>query len=91
MQEILDRPLPRQLQYAWTAVGALLNKVNAAYPDFMECTTCHIGLQHQLATLMAIRDEYLSEPWPSWTAIEILELNIEGAQFEIRVTARLCQ
>ena len=38
---------------------------------------------------MAVRDEFLSEPWPAWTAIGITELAMPGAHVEIRVTAKL--
>ena len=38
---------------------------------------------------MEIRDQFLSEPWPAWTAIGISELAIPGAHVEIKVTAKL--
>jgi enamine deaminase RidA (YjgF/YER057c/UK114 family) len=37
---------------------------------------------------MKVRDEFLSEPWPAWTAIGVSELAVPQAHVEIRVTAR---
>ena len=42
-----------------------------------------------MGEFMSVRDEFLSEPWPAWTAIGITELAIPGARVEIRVTAAL--
>jgi enamine deaminase RidA (YjgF/YER057c/UK114 family) len=36
---------------------------------------------------MKIRDEFISEPWPAWTAIGCTDLAAPGARVEIRVTA----
>ena len=42
-----------------------------------------------MADFMEVRDKYLREPWPAWTAIGITELAVPGAHVEIRVTAKL--
>ena len=44
-------------------------------------------MHDHLGTFMKVRDEFVSEPWPAWTAIGITELAISGARVEIRVTA----
>ena len=41
-----------------------------------------------MGDFMLVRDEYLAEPWPAWTAIGISELAVPGARVEIQVTAR---
>jgi enamine deaminase RidA (YjgF/YER057c/UK114 family) len=51
-------------------------------------TTFHVGLQEHLTTFMAVKDNYLKEPYSAWTAIGITELAFPGALVEIRVTAR---
>ena len=55
----------------------------------MEYTSYHVGLQANIANFMSIRDEFLSAPWPAWTAIGVTELAVPGAHIEIRVTAKL--
>jgi enamine deaminase RidA (YjgF/YER057c/UK114 family) len=42
-----------------------------------------------MADFMSVRDEFLSSPWPAWTAIGITELALPGAHVEIRVMAKL--
>ena len=54
----------------------------------LEYTTYHVGLQSTMGTFMKVRDQFLKEPWPAWTAIGITELAAPGAHVEIRVTAR---
>ena len=36
---------------------------------------------------LKVKDEFVSEPWPAWTAIGITELAVPGARVEIRATA----
>jgi len=67
----------------------LLGACGIGFEDIVECTTYHVGLQATMAEFMSVRDEFLCEPWPAWTAIGITELAIPGAHVEIRVTARL--
>jgi len=81
--------IKEEFRNAWTAVGKLLAECDIGYADILECTTYHVGLQANMGDFMSVRDEFLSEPWPAWTAIGITELAIPGAHVEIRVTARL--
>jgi enamine deaminase RidA (YjgF/YER057c/UK114 family) len=36
---------------------------------------------------MKVRDEFISAPWPAWTAIGVSELAVPGARVEVRVVA----
>ena len=78
-----------EFRNAWTAIGALLTEAGTDLNSIMEYTSYHVGLQSHMAEFMSVRDEFISEPWPAWTAIGITELAIPGAHVEIRVTARL--
>ncbi len=81
--------IKQEFHNAWSGVGNLLSACGIGFGDIVECTTYHVGLQAHMADFMAVRDEFLSEPWPAWTAIGITELAVPGAHVEIRVTARL--
>lgn len=72
---------------AWRKVGRVLDAVGLGYADIAEMTTFHVGLQEHLGTFLAVRDEFLSAPWPAWTAIGVSELAAPGARVEIKVTA----
>ena len=81
--------LKEEFRNAWTGIGRLLAACDIGYADIVEYTTYHVGLQAHIADFMSVRDEFLAEPWPAWTAIGITELAVPGAHVEIRVTAKL--
>lgn len=72
---------------AWRKVGEVLDAAGLGYGDIAEMTTFHVGLQEHLGTFLAVRDEFLTAPWPAWTAIGVAELAAPGARVEIKVTA----
>jgi len=74
---------------AWSDVISLLKEAGADASHIVEYTSYHVGLQADMAAFMEVRDKYLHEPWPAWTAIGITELAVPGAHVEIRVTAKL--
>ena len=80
--------LAEEFRNAWRKVGGVLKAAGVDFADILEYTTYHVGLQSTMPTFMKVRDEFLSEPWPAWTAIGITELAVPGAHVEIRVTAR---
>jgi enamine deaminase RidA (YjgF/YER057c/UK114 family) len=81
--------LQQEFRNAWTGIGRLLEHCGISYGDIVEYTSYHVGLHATVEAFMAVRDEFLSEPWPAWTAIGISELAIPGAHVEIQVTAKL--
>lgn len=50
-------------------------------------TTYHVGLRDHFDLFNQVRLEYLEEPYPAWTAVEVAGLRREGAIVEIRVIA----
>lgn len=76
-----------EFQNAWKAVGRVLKEAGLTFDDILEYTSYHVNMHDHLGKFMKVRDEFLSEPWPAWTAIGITELAIPGARVEIRVTA----
>jgi len=81
--------IKEEFRNAWKAIARLLGECDIACEDIVEYTTFHVNLQAHISDFMSVRDEFLSEPWPAWTAIGITELAIPGAHVEIKVTARL--
>ena len=70
------------------AMSMLIACGSSGFDNIIEYTTFHVGLNDHVQAFMKVRDEYLSEPWPAWTAIGITELALSGARVEIRVTAQ---
>lgn len=81
--------IKEEFRLAWESAGEVLKEAGMGYENIVEYTTYHVGLQSHMREFMAVRDEYLKEPWPAWTAIGITELAIPGAHVEIRITARV--
>ena len=85
----LPQDIKEEFRNTWMGIGRLLEECGIGYDDIVEYTSYHVGLHANMGDFMSVRDEFLSEPWPAWTAIGITELAIPGAHVEIRVTAKL--
>lgn len=77
-----------QFVAAFEQLGAVLSEAALAFSDVVELTTFHVGMQH-LRTFAGVKDRYLREPYPAWTAIGVSELAFPGGLVEVRATARL--
>jgi enamine deaminase RidA (YjgF/YER057c/UK114 family) len=71
--------------------GFLLANLRIAglgFEHVVEMTTYHVGLRMHLNAFMKVKDEFISEPYPAWTAIGVTELITEGTLVEIRAIAK---
>ena len=57
-------------------------------PPIDEMTTFHVGVLEHIATFMHVKDGFVKEPYPAWTAVGVTELAF-GALVEIKVTQQL--
>jgi enamine deaminase RidA (YjgF/YER057c/UK114 family) len=78
----------KQFTAAFEAVQAVLAEAGLGFADVVEITTFHVGLVQHLPTFMRVKDRFLPEPYPAWTAIGVVELAVPGGLVEIRATAR---
>lgn len=78
-----------QFTQAFESLQGVLAAAGLSFADVVEMTTFHVGLQANLLTFMSVKDRYLKEPFPAWTAIGITELAVPGGLVEIKVIARL--
>jgi len=79
----------RQFAQAFESLKAVLDAAGASFADVAEMTTFHVGLQRYLELFMKVKDRYMGEPYPAWTAIGISELAVPGALVEVKIVARL--
>ena len=77
-----------QFTAAFEGVKAILDEAGLGFADVVEITTFHVGLMQHIATFMRVKDRYLPEPFPAWTAIGVVELAVPGGLVEVRATAR---
>jgi enamine deaminase RidA (YjgF/YER057c/UK114 family) len=76
-----------QIRTAFRKIGLVLAKAGLSYRALVDMTTYHIGLRDHLELFKSIRAEYVEEPYPAWTAIEVSGFVRRGAIFEIKVVA----
>ncbi|MBJ6124758.1 RidA family protein [Microvirga splendida] len=78
-----------QIRNAFEKIGSVLRAGGLTFDAIIEMTTYHVGLRDHFDFFNAIRLEYLNEPYPAWTAVEVAGLRREGAIVEIRVIAHM--
>lgn len=78
-----------QIRQTFRHIDATLSKGGASWSDVVELNSYHVGLRAQAEILLAIAGEFLSDPYPAWTAVGVTELFDEGAVVEISCIAAL--
>lgn len=84
----LSPSIAEQTRSSFRKIEMSLVECGLTFSDVVEMTTYHVGLREQLGEFKRIKDEFIKEPYPAWTAIGVSELAIEGALIEIRVIAK---
>lgn len=77
----------QQIRSAFEKIGQVLQEAGSTHRDIVEMTSYHVGLRDHFDLFNEIRCEYVREPFPAWTAVEVAGLRREGAIVEIRVIA----
>lgn len=77
-----------QFRNAFDKIGLVLRAGGMTFRSVVEMTSYHVGLRGHFDLFDAVRLEYVGEPYPAWTAVEVAGLRREGAIVEIRVIAR---
>lgn len=77
-----------QTRQAFSRIRVSLDEACVNFSDIVEMTTYHVGLNSHLDEFRAVKDEFITEPYPAWTAIGVTELASQGALVEIRVIAK---
>lgn len=77
-----------QFEAAFIHLGFYLREAGLGFEHVAEITTYHVGLRHHFDCFLEVKDRFLREPYPAWTAIGVSELITEGALVEIRAIAR---
>ena len=78
-----------QFRNAFDKIGIVLSEAGLTFASLVEMTSYHVGLRAHFDLFNSVRLEYLSEPYPAWTAVEVAGLRREGAVVEIRVIAMI--
>jgi enamine deaminase RidA (YjgF/YER057c/UK114 family) len=76
-----------QIRQTFCHIDATLSKGGASWADVVELNSYHVGLRAQAEALIAIAGEFLSDPYPAWTAVGVTELFDDQAVVEISCIA----
>ena len=76
-----------QIRNVFDKIGQVLRHADLTFAAVVEMTSYHVGIGDHFELFAAIRAEYVQEPYPAWTAVEVAGLRREGAIVEIRVIA----
>lgn len=76
-----------QFRTAFAQVEMVLREAGLDFSAVVEMTTFHIGLRDHLELFRAVRAEFVREPYPAWTAIEVSGFAGADTIIEIRVIA----
>lgn len=85
----ISNDINEQFREAFKTTEKSLIEAGLSFTNVVEMTTYHVGLRENLESFMSVKDEFIPEPFPAWTAIGVSELAKEGALIEIRLTAKL--
>ena len=78
-----------QFRQAFEQIGEVLKEAGASFEDITEITTFHIDLSKHIGSFIRVKDQFIKEPYPAWTAVGTPELALPGALVEVRINARL--
>lgn len=78
-----------QFRQAFEQIGEVLSEAGASFEDITEITTFHIELNKHIGAFVRVKDQFVKEPYPAWTAVGTPELALPGALVEVRINARL--
>ena len=73
---------------AWKMLGDVLERSGSSYDGVVDITTFHTDLPSQFDTFRKVKDRYIREPFPAWTAIDIDRLVPDNGLVEIKLVAR---
>lgn len=83
--------LADEVDQAFTNLAEVLAAAGAGLGDVVDLLTFHLDLAAEVPTFMQVRDRRLRDPWPSWTAIGVVQLGggLPGVRLEMKATAHL--
>jgi enamine deaminase RidA (YjgF/YER057c/UK114 family) len=79
----------REFIEAFEKLGHVLDAAGLGYDAILELTTYHIGMAGHLDVFRRVKDRFLVEPWPAWSAIGVSELAAPGSSVELRAVCRM--
>jgi enamine deaminase RidA (YjgF/YER057c/UK114 family) len=74
---------------AFKHIGGVLQRAGASWDDVVEMTSFHTDLKAQMPAIVAAKKEFVRNPPPAWTAIQVVRLIPDRGITEIKIVAKL--
>jgi len=81
------KDIEEQAQMAFLALQQVLEAAGARLADVVELMTFHTHLQEDMPIFARIKDQFIPERYPSWTAVGIAQLALPELRVEVRAVA----
>lgn len=86
------RPGETDLRVGYTRalerLGAVLRNAGVGWDDVVDITSFHTDLTTQMPAMVAVKNQYIKPPFPTWTAIQVSRLIPDNGITEIKIVAR---
>ncbi len=79
----------QQFESVFRNLERVLEAAGSSLADVVEMTTFHVNMREHVQTFMTVKDRFLKEPYPTWTAIGVETLFSPRSLVEIKVVAIL--
>ena len=73
---------------AFERIGGILRSAGVTWDDVVDITSFHTDLTTQMPAIVAVKNQYIKPPYPSWTAIQVARLIPDNGITEIKIVAR---
>lgn len=77
----------QQFDRAFQSLRGVLEAAGSGLEHIVDLTTFHVNMHDHIDTFMEVKDRYLTDPYPAWTAIGVAALYSPRAVVEIKVVA----
>ena len=86
------RPGETDLRAAYTRaferLGGVLQRAGVSWDDVVDITSFHTDLTTQMPAIVAVKNQFIKPPFPTWTAIQVSRLIPDNGITEIKIVAR---
>jgi enamine deaminase RidA (YjgF/YER057c/UK114 family) len=76
-----------QIRGTFRNVALTLAEAGLGWQDVVTLNSYHVGFREQVSVLLAVAAEFLTKPFPAWTAVGVTELIDPDAVIEISCVA----
>ncbi|MCG7625152.1 RidA family protein [Epibacterium sp. Ofav1-8] len=79
----------QQIRNAFDRMKLVLEAAGAGFEHIVELVSYHVNISENLGDFVQIKQDYIGEPYPTWTILEVAGLARPGLIIEIKATAYL--